>query len=99
MTKFLLALVLLVTGVKVISNSHVFVCKSDLSNLILCEEEGKKEKGDQGKSKYDNDDKVCTCYMLSLVTPRPLTSSKLILPEGTYLAFFNRPNTPPPDFS
>jgi hypothetical protein len=97
MTKFLLAVMLLVSLLKVVCNGDVFANKNQLSNLILHEEEGKKEKGSQGKSKYDHEDKVCPRYLSFPEMPDFSTSSNLLLAEDTYLAFVNRPTTPPPN--
>jgi hypothetical protein len=97
MTKFLLAVVLIVTGVKVISNSDGLAFKNNFSNLVVEDEEEKKEKGDQGKSKYDNEDKLCPRSMSGLLISGTSTSLKPVMPEDAYVAFVDRPNTPPPN--
>ena len=99
MTKFLLVIVLLVTGVKFIDVHYAFIDKHSFSKLAV-EEEGKQEKREQGKSKYENEDKISPHSGLSIsISNKSSKVKKITEKQDVYSAFVDKPNTPPPDMA
>lgn len=98
MTKFLIAIILLATGIKYISGCSAFDYNSyGFAELSLQDEESEQQKGEQEKSKNDNEEKV---FLHSIVCSFLNTSakfSKILWQQDAYLGFVNSPNTPPPD--
>ena len=97
MTKFLLAIVLLVIGV-----NHTYGCNAlnynryELAEFTLQSEETEREKGEQEKSKNDYEDEVFLQSVLSSSLDTPTGFLKISLQLDAFLGFLNNP-TPPPD--
>lgn len=100
MTKFLIAILLFATGVKHISNCFAFdYNRYDFAELTLPDEESEQEKGDQGKSKNESEDKMSPHSIPGPFFNTPTTHLQVSLQQEAYLGFVNSPNTPPPDRS
>jgi hypothetical protein len=98
MTRFLLVIVLLVTSAKLIAYSGFFgSCKYDFARLAAQDEESKQDKGEEEKSKYDNEDKIAHSLTAHSSLHFIKKSSKVSWQQGIYIGFAERPNTPPPN--
>jgi hypothetical protein len=98
MTKFLIAIVLLITGVKYTAGGSAFTYnRYHFAELILQGEESEQEKGEHGKCKYDKEDEI---FLHSTVIPplaTPAQFLKISCHQDAYWGFVNSPTTPPPD--
>lgn len=98
MTKFLIAILLLLAGFKLIADNRGFVYKYDYSNCVEQEEEEKTEVKEQGKAKYSSEDNFYFYNVFDPAVPyTSIKSSKANLEQDTYTAFVGKPNTPPPN--
>ena len=98
MTKFLIAILLLLAAFKLIADNRAFVNKYDLAKCTEQEGEEKQEVNEHGKGKYNTEDHFYFYSSLNPSVPYALkTSSKTNLQQDTYIGFVGKPNTPPPD--
>lgn len=98
MTKFLLALMIILTGVKFTADNAALIQKCSIMKPGGQDEKSQDEKEEHKNCKHDNEDQFYACYParhnLSNVQ---LKNSSPLTPFGPYCSFAGRPNTPPPD--
>lgn len=99
MTNFLIAILLLIIGLKFRAEGGAFVSKYNIVTLTLEDEEAKYEKEETGSSNNDNNDKFHAYYLdyiLCNTSNQLPTLSRYYRP---YCGFIDQPNTPPPDLT
>lgn len=99
MTKFLIAILLVIIGLKLKAESGAFVSKYNIVTFTIEDEEAKYEKEENGSSKNDNNDKFDAYYLhyIFCITSRQLPT--LLRFYQPYFGFIDQPNTPPPDLT
>jgi hypothetical protein len=97
MPTFLLAMIMLVTGIRIISGHPIPAYGYEISKLDLQNEQGKEEKGEEAKKKFDSDNPYSTSIhnliMFNSITNSPKTSYR----SEAYSSFNDQPHTPPPN--
>ncbi|HYE56583.1 MAG TPA: hypothetical protein VD996_17160 [Chitinophagaceae bacterium] len=98
MTRFLMVLVLLATAVVLIAGSNVFTYDGyNLTEHHQQGEESKHDKGEHGKGKTDNDDKVFPRSDISHFLNTSAKHGKICHQQDAYIAYVKNPITPPPN--
>lgn len=98
MTKFLIAILLLVAGFKLVADSRAFVSKYDFANCAEQDGEGKQEVKEDGKEKYGKEDSFYFCSFLNpSILRTSIASLKANYQQDIYISFVGKPITPPPN--
>jgi hypothetical protein len=98
MTKFLLIIVLLVTGIKNIPGSSYFeYLKYEVTKPAEQGGENEQEKEDKGKSKKDSEDEIFLPYTIGLLLDKFSAWPNSSKHQDAYPGFVDGPTIPPPD--
>ena len=98
MTKFLLALMIILTGVKFTADNAALIHKCSIVEAAGEDEKSQGEKEEHKNCKHDNEDKLLPYHPGHYtVSALQLQSSFLVAHHKPYCSFVDRPNTPPPD--
>jgi hypothetical protein len=96
MTKLLLAILIIITGVKLFTDSGALVFKYSTVKLLLEDEEGKKQNDEQKDSKQDNEDFFYAHYLVhSAIVSRTGTLQFSLTQHKLHKGFADKPFTPP----
>ncbi len=98
MTKFLFAILIMITGLRLIADCGNLAYKFPITQPAAQEEESKSEHDDTKNGKRYNEDIYHTSvvqYSLFIVTAILSSSGD----QKPYDSFTDKPNTPPPDFT
>ena len=98
MTKFLLAIVLLLSTGRLVTGPCAYSDTMDFCKHTEQDEDSKNESSEKGQPQFNNDDKLFHHYVQYLAVWYTLiSSSKVCLQQDEYIDFVERPCTPPPD--
>lgn len=98
MLKFLLTVLLISTGVRIVTGNGLFMFNSCLEKICLQDEEDGKEKAEKKQTKRIIDDNLPIYYPVHYRVFNAEGSYKIPLRHHKpYYSFFDQPNTPPPD--
>jgi hypothetical protein len=98
MKKIVLAILVIIMGVKVIADTSTFASKYSIIKLANEDEENKKEKEENKHSKRNNDDIYYADVEVTQLIKVTAMVPSFLNPLKQYSRFIDRPNTPPPDF-
>lgn len=100
MLKFLLSILLLLAGLKIVTGNVLLMFSSGIEKICLQDEEDQKDKAEKKQNKQFDDDKVPVYYPVDYSLFNPAGNQAIRLRNHKpYRSFFDQPNTPPPDIA
>lgn len=98
MLKFLLTILLISSGIRIVTGNGIFMLKSNLEQICFEDEENGEEKAEKKVTKQIAEDNFPVYHLGRFSIIYSGISCRVPLRHhNSYHSFFDQPNTPPPD--